>query len=349
MACTPGLAIPLFRGNYHDSGPPVAGDRLRPPTERARSMSSLRRALASATVHVAPSAPLPVRGFILVMVVISVAWRQASPPPQQTTDRDGQPATNLGASHDLWGPVSSRMALRPRRPSCPPRPVPLECTQPNVCNAAGVTDFVPGASRRSRVKVIVTGGAGFIGSAVVRFLTRQEGAKVVNVDKLTYAGNLESLAPLADSAKHVFKKIDICDRDAIQSVFHDERPHAVIHLAAETHVDRSIDGPESFLHTNLIGTGRSAASGARLLAGSRPPTSATSFASCTSPRTRSTATSATAAGSPWKPPPTRRARPTRRPKPARITWCAPGAEPTAYPSWSRTARTTTVPTSSPRS
>jgi dTDP-glucose 4,6-dehydratase len=105
------------------------------------------------------------------------------------------------------------------------------------------------------MSVIVTGGAGFIGSAVVRFLTRQEGVKVVNVDKLTYAGNLESLAPIAESANYVFKKIDVCDRDAVQRIFHDERPHAVIHLAAESHVDRSIDGPESFLHTNLVGTG----------------------------------------------------------------------------------------------
>jgi len=104
------------------------------------------------------------------------------------------------------------------------------------------------------MKVLVTGGAGFIGSAVVRFLTSQEGAQVVNVDKLTYAGNLESLAPIAHSSSYVFRKIDICDREAIQRVFHDEQPDAVLHLAAESHVDRSIDGPESFLHTNLVGT-----------------------------------------------------------------------------------------------
>ena len=105
------------------------------------------------------------------------------------------------------------------------------------------------------MKVMVTGGAGFIGSAVVRLLIEHERVDVVNLDILTYAGNLESLAPIADSQRYAFRQIDICDRDAIEDVLHAERPNAVINLAAESHVDRSIDDHESFLRTNLLGTG----------------------------------------------------------------------------------------------
>ena len=105
------------------------------------------------------------------------------------------------------------------------------------------------------MKVIVTGGAGFIGSAVIRLLVEHEGVDVVNLDKLTYAGNQESLAAIADSPRYVFRQIDICDGDALGDVLQAEQPDAVIHLAAESHVDRSIDGPESFLRTNVLGTG----------------------------------------------------------------------------------------------
>jgi dTDP-glucose 4,6-dehydratase len=103
------------------------------------------------------------------------------------------------------------------------------------------------------VTILVTGGAGFIGSAVVRALIA-DGERVVTVDKLTYAGNLDNLAPVAESGRHVFVQADICDRAAMRAVFADHRPRAVYHLAAESHVDRSIDGPAAFVETNVLGT-----------------------------------------------------------------------------------------------
>lgn len=104
-----------------------------------------------------------------------------------------------------------------------------------------------------RKRVIVTGGAGFIGSAVVRMLV-SEGVEVLNVDKLTYAGNLSSVASVADKPNYRFLKADICDAEAMARAFADFRPDGVMHLAAESHVDRSIDGPGLFLRTNVIGT-----------------------------------------------------------------------------------------------
>lgn len=102
--------------------------------------------------------------------------------------------------------------------------------------------------------VLVTGGAGFIGSAVVRHLVANTNVNVVNVDKLTYAGNLESLAGATDPLRYKFEQVDICDRQALAAVFQRHQPAAVMHLAAESHVDRSIDAPEDFLQTNLLGT-----------------------------------------------------------------------------------------------
>ncbi len=102
--------------------------------------------------------------------------------------------------------------------------------------------------------VLVTGGAGFIGSAVVRTLICARGDRVVTVDKLTYAGNLDSLRPVAAQSRHAFECVDICDRAALRRIFGAYRPRAVLHLAAESHVDRSIDGPEDFLRTNVLGT-----------------------------------------------------------------------------------------------
>jgi dTDP-glucose 4,6-dehydratase len=101
---------------------------------------------------------------------------------------------------------------------------------------------------------LVTGGAGFIGSALCRQLIRETDHRVVNVDCLTYAGNLESLADARDDARHAFYRVDICDMAALRAVFEREQPDAVLHLAAESHVDRSIDGPAAFVKTNVLGT-----------------------------------------------------------------------------------------------
>lgn len=104
------------------------------------------------------------------------------------------------------------------------------------------------------MKIIVTGGAGFIGSAVVRHLLQETDHHVVNVDKLTYAGNLESLASVRENPRHVFEHVDICDSPTLTRIFAEHRPDAVMHLAAESHVDRSIDGPSEFIQTNIVGT-----------------------------------------------------------------------------------------------
>tara|TARA_A100001391_G_scaffold160_2_gene314 strand:+ start:13840 stop:14922 length:1083 start_codon:yes stop_codon:yes gene_type:complete len=104
------------------------------------------------------------------------------------------------------------------------------------------------------MKILVTGGAGFIGSAVVRHIIGSTGDSVVNVDKLTYAGNLESLAAISSDNRYAFEQVDICDRAALERVFEDHQPDAVMHLAAESHVDRSIDGPAAFIETNIVGT-----------------------------------------------------------------------------------------------
>lgn len=104
------------------------------------------------------------------------------------------------------------------------------------------------------MKIIVTGGAGFIGSAVVRYLIRQTNAEVAVIDKLTYAGNLASLAEVSGSDRYHFFHQDICDGPALEKIFNDFQPDAVMHLAAESHVDRSIDGPAAFIETNIVGT-----------------------------------------------------------------------------------------------
>ncbi|MEG2076527.1 MAG: dTDP-glucose 4,6-dehydratase, partial [Victivallaceae bacterium] len=103
-------------------------------------------------------------------------------------------------------------------------------------------------------RIIVTGGAGFIGSAVARHIINNTADLVCIVDKLTYAGNLESLASVSDSPRYHFEKVDICDRGEVERVFNEFRPTHIMHLAAESHVDRSIDGPFEFIQTNIIGT-----------------------------------------------------------------------------------------------
>ena len=102
--------------------------------------------------------------------------------------------------------------------------------------------------------VIVTGGAGFIGSAVIRNLIANSGWRIVNFDKLTYAGNLESLISVAADPRYIFEHGDICDQQRVSKLFVDYQPQAIMHLAAESHVDRSIDGPAEFINTNIVGT-----------------------------------------------------------------------------------------------
>ncbi|HAV3852005.1 TPA: dTDP-glucose 4,6-dehydratase [Acinetobacter baumannii] len=104
------------------------------------------------------------------------------------------------------------------------------------------------------MKFLVTGGAGFIGSAVVRHIVQNTEHEVLNVDKLTYAGNLESLSSVADHPRYQFSQTDICDRTALDELFKSFQPDVVMHLAAESHVDRSISGPYAFIETNIIGT-----------------------------------------------------------------------------------------------
>ncbi|HAV2022235.1 TPA: dTDP-glucose 4,6-dehydratase [Citrobacter koseri] len=103
-------------------------------------------------------------------------------------------------------------------------------------------------------RILVTGGAGFIGSAVVRHIIDETPDAVVVVDKLTYAGNLMSLAPVAQHERFAFERVDICDRASLDRVFQQYQPDYVMHLAAESHVDRSIDGPAAFIETNIVGT-----------------------------------------------------------------------------------------------
>jgi len=104
------------------------------------------------------------------------------------------------------------------------------------------------------VKILITGGAGFIGSALIRHIIAETNYTIVNVDKLTYAGNLASVEEVAVSPRYYFEKVDVCDRTELQRVFEAHQPDAVMHLAAESHVDRSIDGPSAFIETNIIGT-----------------------------------------------------------------------------------------------
>ncbi|QIC77674.1 dTDP-glucose 4,6-dehydratase [Acinetobacter indicus] len=104
------------------------------------------------------------------------------------------------------------------------------------------------------MKILVTGGAGFIGSAVIRHIILNTNNQVLNIDKLTYAGNLESLKEVDQHPNYQFKQIDICDTEQITAAIDAFQPHAIMHLAAESHVDRSIDGPAAFIQTNIVGT-----------------------------------------------------------------------------------------------
>ena len=102
--------------------------------------------------------------------------------------------------------------------------------------------------------LLLTGGAGFIGSAVIRHIIRHTRDSVINLDKLTYAGNLESLAEVSGSPRYTFEQVDICNRAELDRVFAHYQPDVVMHLAAESHVDRSIDSAGEFIQTNIVGT-----------------------------------------------------------------------------------------------
>ena len=147
-------------------------------------------------------------------------------------------------------------------------------------------------SRAAMETWVVTGGAGFIGSNFVRRALTAREARMVVVDKLTYAGNLESLADVADDPRFEFVRADIADRGAIEELFRAHRPTALVNFAAETHVDRSIDGPAAFVHTNLVGTFELLEAARQLLRRPRARRSRSASASCTSRPTRSTARSA---------------------------------------------------------
>ena len=176
--------------------------------------------------------------------------------------------------------------------------------------------------------ILVTGGAGFIGSNFVRLALNETPDRIVVVDKLTYSGHRASLADCERDARFAFVEADIADAAAMKAVFGTHHPRAVLNFAAETHVDRSIDGPGAFIHTNVTGTYvllEAAPAAHRVPAGRA---GATASGSCTSRRTRSTGRSGRTASSP-RTRPTPRTRRTRRPRRLRTTSCAPGARRTA--------------------
>ena len=109
-------------------------------------------------------------------------------------------------------------------------------------------------TQESKFKILITGGAGFIGSAVIRHILQNTQNSIINLDKLTYASNLESLASVSNDSRYDFEQVDICNRSELNRIFIQYKPDVVMHLAAESHVDRSIDCPAEFIQTNISGT-----------------------------------------------------------------------------------------------
>ncbi len=192
-------------------------------------------------------------------------------------------------------------------------------------------------------RILVTGGAGFIGSAVVRHIIHETADAVVVVDKLTYAGNLMSLASVAQSDRFAFEKVDICDRASLERVFQQYQPDSVMHLAAESHVDRSIDGPAAFIETNIAGT-YTLLEAARAYWSRLTRTLKRRSASTISPPMKCMAICILQTISSPKPRHMRQAALIPPPKPAATIWYAPGYVPTVCLRLSPTALITTGPT-----
>ena len=179
--------------------------------------------------------------------------------------------------------------------------------------------------------ILVTGGAGFIGSCFVRQCIAHQTCRIVNLDNLTYAGNLDSLQSVENDPRYVFVRGDIADRATVDGVMAEHSPAAIVHFAAESHVDRSIDGPAAFVRTNVQGTFELLDAARRYWPACRPTAMRTS-AFCTSRPTRSTARWVPPAGSP-RPALTIPVRPIRRRRRRPTIWPGPGSAPSACPCW----------------
>ena len=191
------------------------------------------------------------------------------------------------------------------------------------------------------MKFLITGGAGFIGSALIRFLIKETEHEVLNFDKLTYAGHLESLAPVADDPRYQFVQGDICDAAQVNETMTDFAPDRVMHLAAESHVDRSVDAPGEFIETNIIGT-FNLLNAARAIAADNPDFLFHHIS------TDEVFGSLGADGFFTEETPYSPAHLTLPAKHLLITWFGPGVKPTICRWWLRTVPTTTATTSFPR-